>query len=394
MTPYKVNGRQKKWAINVPARFSENNKRTRLFYKTEEIAALEAKKLKNKILKHGRGAPRFTAGHSERLQELIDLAGGLDQMESIVRDHVKRLPSMESRTVGATVKEFHATKEFEGIGILQKKSLRNLLGYFDRAYSERQLSSLSSGEVESWLVRVHGQDPLTSRPRPITNQSKKNIHRALTQFFGWCERREYISKNIMRAVTSPKPESPRKEIFTPEQMERMINGYTDPKTKKKFEGATGEELVYLALGGYAGLRTAEIEGNIDHEGMRWEWIDFERGEILIPKEVTKKSRERLVPLNDTARVLLLRAGDKKRGAMITLSDRQKRNMREKLAKAAGMAKWLDNALRHSFASYHLAKHEDAAKTSLLIGHKDAETTHRHYARLVRKDEAEKWFCLR
>ena len=380
MQPFKALDRNK-WAINIPARFSETGKRVREFFDSKDQATIRAKRLSTSILDHGRHAPRFTAGHSERLQGLIDLAGGIDQMESIIRDHVKKYPLMEARTVGATIKEFHATKEFEGIGILQKKSLKSLLGYFDRSFADRQLSSFTAGEIESWLVRVQGQDPLTNKPRSITNQSKKNIHRALYQLFGWCERREYVAKNIMRAVTSPKPESPRKEIFTPDQMEKMISV------------ATGEELVCLALGGYAGLRSAEIEGNVDHPGMRWEWIDFERGEILVPKEVTKKSRERLVPLNDTARSLLLKAGDKKRGAMLTLSDRQKRNMREKLAKAAGMEKWLDNALRHSFASYHLAKHEDAAKTSLLIGHKDADTTHRHYARLVRKDEAEKWFSL-
>lgn len=372
---------KKRWAVNIPSKLSGTGKPKRKTFESKQKAISFSKRLLDDAQIHGDSSVRFAGVEALRIRELMDLVGGLDQMDAIIRDHVKRTPLMDARTVGATIKEFHATKEFEGIGILQKKSLRSLLGYFDRGFTDRQLSSLSPGEVESWLVRVQGENPKTHKPRPITNQSKKNIHRALYQLFGWCERREYVAKNIMRAVTSPKPESPRKEIFTPDQMEKMISV------------ATGEELVYLALGGYAGLRTAEIEGNIDHEGMRWEWIDFERGEILIPKEVTKKSRERLVPLNDTARNLLLKAGDKKRGAMATLSDRQKRNMREKLAKAAGMARWLDNALRHSFSSYHLAKHEDAAKTSLLIGHKDADTTHRHYARLVRKDEAEKWFSL-
>ena len=393
MEPYYIEDR-KKWAINIPARFSENSKRSREFFNSKDQAIVRAKRLSTSILDHGRHAPRFSAGHSERLQELIDLAGGIDQLDFIIRDHIKKTPSLEARKVEDVIKEFHAAKEFEGIGTLQKKGLRSLLGYFERSFADRLLSSFTAAEVEAWLVRVQGLDPNTAKARPISNLTKKNIHRALFQFFGWCERREYVAKNIMRAVTSPKPDAPKKEIFTPEQMGRMINGWVNPKTKEAFEAASGERLVYLALGGFAGLRTAEIEGNADHGGMRWEWIDFDRGEILIPKEVTKKSRERLIPLNETARSLLLKAGDKKRGEMVTLSDRKRKEMREHLRKAAGLKKWLDNALRHSFASYHLAAFEDAAKTSLLIGHKDAETTHRHYARLVRKDEAEKWFCLR
>jgi integrase/recombinase XerD len=39
-------------------------------------------------------------------------------------------------------------------------------------------------------------------------------------------------------------------------------------------------------------------------------------------------------------------------------------------KAAGITDWPDNALRHSFASYHLAHFKDAAALALEMGHTD------------------------
>ena len=56
-------------------------------------------------------------------------------------------------------------------------------------------------------------------------------------------------------------------------------------------------------------------------------------------------------------------------------------------KAAKIEHWPHNALRHSFASYHLAHHQDAAKTALELGHTESATLFRHYRELVRPDEA-------
>lgn len=69
--------------------------------------------------------------------------------------------------------------------------------------------------------------------------------------------------------------------------------------------------------------------------------------------------------------------------------RQLPNVRE----AAGIAEWPDNALRHSFASYHLAAFKNAASTALELGHHDSRITFAHYRELVKPKAAEKFWNL-
>ena len=59
-----------------------------------------------------------------------------------------------------------------------------------------------------------------------------------------------------------------------------------------------------------------------------------------------------------------------------------------LREVAGVTDWPDNALRHSFASYHLAHFKDAAALALQMGHTDADMIFRHYRQLVRPKQAE------
>src|SRR5262249_39796404 len=64
--------------------------------------------------------------------------------------------------------------------------------------------------------------------------------------------------------------------------------------------------------------------------------------------------------------------------------------------AAGISidEWPDNALRHSFASYHLAHFKNAAATALELGHHDSRITFAHYRELVKPKEAARWWKLK
>jgi hypothetical protein len=56
--------------------------------------------------------------------------------------------------------------------------------------------------------------------------------------------------------------------------------------------------------------------------------------------------------------------------------------------------WPPNALRHSFASHHLAQFTDAARLALELGHTDQELLFRRYRELVTPDQAAKWWDIR
>ena len=54
-------------------------------------------------------------------------------------------------------------------------------------------------------------------------------------------------------------------------------------------------------------------------------------------------------------------------------------------------KWKQNALRHSFASYELARVEDAARVALWLGHTSPTMTFEHYRERVEKETGDEWF---
>ena len=52
----------------------------------------------------------------------------------------------------------------------------------------------------------------------------------------------------------------------------------------------------------------------------------------------------------------------------------------------------DNALRHSYGSYWLAKHKNANELALLMGN-SAEMIFRHYRQVVSPNEAERFWSI-
>ena len=72
------------------------------------------------------------------------------------------------------------------------------------------------------------------------------------------------------------------------------------------------------------------------------------------------------------------------------------NLRKEMKMArekAGISDWPNNALRHGFASYHLAKFQDAAALALEMGHTDSDTLFAHYRQLVKPGDAARYWKI-
>src|SRR5439155_23210649 len=70
-----------------------------------------------------------------------------------------------------------------------------------------------------------------------------------------------------------------------------------------------------------------------------------------------------------------------------------RELLDAAREAAGIEQWPHNALRHSFASYHLAHFNDAAALALELGHTSAHLVFQHYRQLVRPKQAERYWKI-
>ena len=70
-----------------------------------------------------------------------------------------------------------------------------------------------------------------------------------------------------------------------------------------------------------------------------------------------------------------------------------RELLDAAREAAGIEMWPNNALRHSFASYHLARFQDAAALAHELGHTNATLIYQHYRQVVRPAQAARYWKI-
>ena len=64
-----------------------------------------------------------------------------------------------------------------------------------------------------------------------------------------------------------------------------------------------------------------------------------------------------------------------------------------IRQAASIDTWPNNAMRHSYATYHLALHQDAPRTAHELGHTGPGMLYRHYRNLATQADARRYFRI-
>jgi site-specific recombinase XerD len=159
---------------------------------------------------------------------------------------------------------------------------------------------------------------------------------------------------------------------------------TVQQTARLLEAASPELLPYVAIGAFAGLRRAELER------LDWSDVHFDADLIEVTAQKSKTARRRFVRMQPNLCEWLVPA--RKHSGKVTPDNFPKRL--DAARTAAGITEWPDNALRHSFASYHLAHFKDAAALALEMGHTDSGIIFNHYRQLVRPKDAERYWNIR
>src|SRR5262249_42900057 len=140
----------------------------------------------------------------------------------------------------------------------------------------------------------------------------------------------------------------------------------------------------LAIGGFAGLRSKEVE-RVD-----WSEVQLARGFIELKRSVTKTAQRRLVPIAPNL-TQWLKPYAQESGHVWMYSSGHLTKAKGQTAADAGII-WRHNALRHSFASYRLAQLQNASQVSLETGH-SVKVLFTNYRELVTPEEAKAWFAI-
>jgi integrase len=271
--------------------------------------------------------------------------------------------SAKSCTAVQLVKELVAAKKADGASQRHLDDLDSRLNIFAEKFNGQHVATITSAEIDDWL-----------RELPVSPVTRNHYRRLIILAFNFAVDRGYATSNpAVKTAEAREPKS-KPGILSVEQASALL------------ENASPQILPYVGIGLFAGLRRAEIER------LDWSEVDFESGHIEVTAEKSKsKIANRFVAMQPNLREWLL-PFRKLKGNVTPLE-----NFRELFEKAradAGINNWPDNALRHSFASYHVAHFRDAKALALEMGHTDSGMLFNHYRALVKPKDAERYWNLK
>ena len=132
----------------------------------------------------------------------------------------------------------------------------------------------------------------------------------------------------------------------------------------------------MAIGAFAGVRPEEITK------LRWSNVDFDNSEIDVPAEASKTGTRRIVEIQPVL-AAWLRNHTQKTGLIVPIDPRARfEAARARLMENGTLTRWLNDVLRHSFASYHLAQWKNAPALALQMGHIDNRVIFSNYRKVV------------
>ncbi len=280
--------------------------------------------------------------------------------------------AIERITVEDLVIKFIADLKTTGKSRRYHLDMQARLRKFGAAF-RTDVARITTDDLDRWL---RGMTKLGIR-------SKKNFRRAIVTLFAFARDKNHLPPNSKTAAEGMSRFSDRGgsiAIYTPEEFAILLANIDD------------KLLPLVALGGFAGLRTAEVS--------RLDWSDFTRrkGFIEITSAKSKTASHRNVPILPALEAWLQSCA-KKSGSVVPWDDFRLANKYTEAVRnivdASGNPRitTVPNGLRHSFCTYRLAQTQDAAKVSLEAGNSPT-MLFRHYRALATPDDAAKWFSIR
>jgi len=343
--------------------YREAGKRKRAFFETMNEGDTFAQNRNIELKNSGREGAEFPTSLRVMAQEGAERRRAYGRtIKDATEFFVRHLAASErSITAAKLVEQVIAAKKVDGMSKRYVQDLRSRLPRFAKDFDGKMVAEITAKEIDDWL-----------RALAVGPTTRNNFRRTLVMMFSYAAKHGYTTSNPAAETQKAKEIDAPPGILTVQQTARLL------------EAASPELLPYVAIGAFAGLRRAELER------LDWSDIHFDDNLIEVTAQKSKTARRRFVKIQPNLREWLLPF--RKQKGSVTPDNFPKRL--DAAREAAGIDDWPDNALRHSFASYHLAHFKDAAALALEMGHTDSGLIFNHYRQLVRPKEAERYWNIR
>jgi integrase len=338
----------------------------RKFFKTKAEAEGERLRQITTLERHGREAVGLSPGELSTIirarQKLAKQGKTIDDAVDFYLDYLERIRRCNV-TVADLAKEVLEAKRKDGMSATYIDDLKKRLARFCADFGERKIAGITVEELDNWL-----------RALPGSPKSRANYRANVGVLFSYAERRRMIDSNPILQTARPKlPDNP-PEIFAVDELAALLNAAST---------RAPDVVPMLAIGAFSGLRDAEIKR------LDWSEVDQKRGHIEVKAQKAKSARRRIVEMQPNLRECL-RPYAENTGAVVPANWRKKLDL---VRKAAGLVRWPQNGLRHSYASYRLAAIHDAPRVASELGHTSPHMLYSTYREVVLPEEANRYWKI-
>jgi integrase len=345
--------------------YREAGKRKRSFFETraaaESFAAFKNRERHRNGIEHSEFPTALRIMAHECWRTLQDFGKTIKDATDFYVTHLRA--TEKSCTAVQLVTKILAAKKADGLSSRHLDDLQSRLSVFAKRFDGKPVSTIEVSEIDDWL-----------RSLPVSPVTRNNYRKATKVAFNFAIKRGYALTNPVLATEKAREPKIRPGILSIEQASALLTC------------AAPEIVPYIAIGLFAGLRRAEIER------LDWSEIDFDDGHIEVTAEKSKsKVANRFITIQPNLREWL-EPFRKLRGPVTPRENF--RFLLEQSKSDAGIASWPQNALRHSFASYHVAHFRDAKGLALEMGHANSGILFNHYRALVKPKEAARYWNLK
>jgi len=304
--------------------------------------------------------------YAEMRMMLAGKATPIEACREWLERHAVELPKI---TVPAAVELMKTQAETDGKSDLRLKQLANVLDRFADNFNQ-EVHTLTTKLIAEYLTAMK-----------LAERTRRN-HRDVIGFFNrWLVLRGYLAKGTdwLEGVQN----------YSARKL-GQISTYTADEMQRLVAAADDRILPMIVIGGFAGLRHAEIAR------LEWQDIDLEEGFIEVKAENAKTDTRRIVPLKPNLKAFLEKVENKK-GKVVTLVNTTK----QLLKTAADTAdvkneiealEWKHNALRHTYISARVAESGDVPRVADEAGN-SPQVIRTNYLKRMRPAAAAEWFSL-
>jgi integrase len=350
------------WRLRTPEPSGTGFSERQFSTQAEALTAFEAAYIQH--VNHGVKAGSLSARQrSEALAALniLEPLGGVSLVEAARFYYGHHVNILSGKLVADAVDCLLKAKKQDGLSGRYHKDLRYRLSRFVESFGTRKIAEVSVSEIDSWL-----------RDLSVGPLSRNTFWSRLSLLFSFARKHRWCASNPCAEIEKAKWIGAEPGILSPGQFQGLL------------ETASFGTLPYWAIGGFAGLRSAELAR------LEWQDIDFEALLVEVTRSKSKTASRRHIPIRAPLLAWLTPYRGQTSGKVCPPNLRK---LLEADRQRAGITDWPPNALRHSFASYHLEFFQQPGMLSVEMGHVDENLVYKFYRQRVRPEAAKKWWNI-